>query len=109
MVAHNFCPAYTVVSLLIHLGACVCIVWLKKCTARFRVCISLIVCVCMCKHMLVFASVCVISGHFTEPNSISARAGVVVPAGNRFGSVNPPKNSRGYQEMGGMWFRIREI
>ena len=48
-------------------------------------------------------------GGFTEPNSISARAGVAVPAGNRFGSVNPPKNTRGYQEMCGVGFRVRGI
>ena len=46
---------------------------------------------------------------FTEPNSISAKAGVAVPAGNRFGSVNPPKNTRGYQKMCGGGFRVRGI
>ena len=51
----------------------------------------------------------VFSGGFTEPNSIPARAGVAVPAGNRFGSVNPPKNTRGYQEMCGVGFRVRGI
>ena len=47
-------------------------------------------------------------GGFTEPNSISARAGIAVPAGNRFGSVNPPKNTHGYQEMCGGGFGYGE-
>ena len=49
----------------------------------------------------------VFSGGFTESNSISARAGVAVPAGNRFGSVNPPKSTRGYQTVCGAGFRVR--
>ena len=51
----------------------------------------------------------VLLGRLTEPNSISARAGVAVPAGNRLGSVNLPKNTRGYQEMCGVGFRVRGI
>ena len=30
------------------------------------------------------------------------------PAGNRFGSVNRPENTRGYQEMCGVGFHVRE-
>ena len=45
----------------------------------------------------------------TLDDSISARAGVAVPAGNRFGSVNLFKNTRGYLEMCGVGFRVRGI
>ena len=50
-----------------------------------------------------------ILGGFTEPNSISARAVAAVPAGKRFDSVNPPKNTRGYQTMCGAGFRVPGI
>ena len=49
------------------------------------------------------------SGGFTELNSILARAGVAVPVGNRFGSVNPHKITHGYQEMCEVGFRVRGI
>ena len=37
-------------------------------------------------------------------------AGTAAPSRSEilFSSVNPPKNTRGYQEMGGLWFRVRE-
>ena len=50
-----------------------------------------------------------IVGGFTKPNSILAQAGAVVAAVSRFGSVNPPKITRMYQEMWGVGFRAQEI
>ena len=44
----------------------------------------------------------VFSGHFTEPNSITA------PAGNRFGSVKRPKYTSGYQDTRGVVLRVGE-
>ena len=49
-----------------------------------------------------------ILGRIYRTEKVSARAGVVVPAANRFGSVNPPENTRVYQEMRGVGFRVRE-
>ena len=59
------------------------------------------------------------STHFLVPTGIFGRmyrteqyfgpGRGAVPAGNRFGSVNPPKNTRGYQKMCGVGFRVRGI
>ena len=66
-------------------------------------------CISICGSMLsthFLLNMCVF-GHFTEPSSNSAPAGIDIPAGNWFGTIHLHKNKRVYQEIYVIAFRSR--